>query len=171
MEMLLIFCRVVIGVVFAISAYGKAHDLKSFADSIEKFQLLPANLVKMASWVFLVGEVLVGLAMIINALTLGFTLAALMLSLFSFALISALLRRLELNCNCFGTLNSQISGFDLIRNAVFILCALYGLANAGVPLLLRWDEIILVAAAALVFAVVFIHFSEMIRFMRIPEIG
>lgn len=126
--LLLIFCQSVIALVFALSGIGKAKDVAAFQEAIDDFKLLPQKWSKSVAWLFLIGEfvVVVSMVLVANLLPIGFLLATLLLITFSSALTIALWRKQKIVCNCFGQTEKRISGYDVIRNVIFILCALLG---------------------------------------------
>ena len=129
-----IFCRVVIGLVFTISFLGKAFHLSSFQRSILAFNILPARFSRPAALLFLSGEgavvILVGVGG--SLLGLAFVLAILLLLVFSCALLSVLIRKLQTSCNCFGPTEKQVSSADIWRNIGFLLCASSGFCTVVV---------------------------------------
>jgi hypothetical protein len=141
---LLIFCRLVIGLVFAISFVGKARDTGQFAKTIGRFELLPRRWHKTAALLFLGGETAVVILLIAGGplLPLAFALAGLLLLLFTLALLSALRRNIETSCHCFGSSDKPLTYYDVGRNAGFIACSLLGwwLAPqlAGSPAAQNW---------------------------------
>lgn len=169
---ILTFCRVAIGLVFAASSISKALDIVRFRQTIHSFNILPGQLSDIAALLFLCGEFAVVVLMLIGGslLTLGFSLAIFLLLLFCIALVSVLARRIHTSCNCFGTSARQVSGFDVWRNAGFILCALAGYAvlawakNTQVNLgLVEW---VLTGLGAGVFVVIWIQLSEIVQLFR-----
>jgi uncharacterized membrane protein YphA (DoxX/SURF4 family) len=82
---LLTFCRLVIGLTFALSFVGKVRDVGQFAATIGRFELLPRRWHKTAAWLFLGGEAAVILLLIAGGplLALAFGLATLLLTLAS----------------------------------------------------------------------------------------
>jgi uncharacterized membrane protein YphA (DoxX/SURF4 family) len=125
---LLTFCRLVIGLVFAISFVGKVRDVGQFAATIGRFELLPRRWNKTAALLFLGGEAAVVVLLIAGGplLPLAFALAGLLLLLFTLALLSALRRGIETSCNCFGASEKPLTYYDVGRNAGFIACSLLG---------------------------------------------
>jgi peroxiredoxin len=144
---LLTFCRLVIGLVFAISFVGKARDIGQFAKTIGRFELLPRRWNKTAAWIFLGGEAAVVVLLIVGGplLPLAFALAGLLLLLFTLALLSALRRNIETSCNCFGASEKLLTYYDVGRNAVFMACSVLGWwlvpQVAGSPAAQNWPAL------------------------------
>ncbi len=130
---LLAFCRAVVGLVFALSSVSKVVNLAQFKQTISSFNLLPSWLSSIAAVLFLYGEFAVVLLVILGGplLTIGFSLAILLLLLFCIALVSVLVRRIRTSCNCFGPSAKLVSRSDVWRNIGFMLCALGGWEGLG----------------------------------------
>src|SRR5579859_7712595 len=62
----LIFCRVVLGLVFVLALVGKWRDLQGFRQSIMSFRLIPDRLSGVVAFLCLVGECAVLLGMIVG---------------------------------------------------------------------------------------------------------
>lgn len=167
----LTFCRVVTGLVFLISGASKARQLPQFKQTIMTFQLLPNQLSGIAAMLFLVGEFGVVILMIAGSTFLfpGFVLAITLLTLFCGALASVLARKLRTSCSCFGTSEKPVTGYDLIRNGGFIICALTGmgiLLRAKHPAyslsVLEW---MMVGLGAAVFALIWLKLGDVLSIL------
>ena len=125
---MLAFCRVVIGLVFVVSSVGKVLHISQFRQAISNFHILPGRLSGAAAMLFLCGEFVVVVFVLIGGplLPFGFALAIFLLLLFCIALVSVLVRRIRTSCNCFGPGAKQVSRSDVWRNIGFMLCALGG---------------------------------------------
>lgn len=124
----LTFCRVTVALAFALSAGGKALDIRAFQEAVTDFRLLRAGWSKAAAWVVLTAELAVVLLLAVGgtSLLVGFLLAAALLVIFSTALAVALGRNTKMTCNCFGRTERRISRYDIVRNALLLLCSLAG---------------------------------------------
>jgi hypothetical protein len=151
---------------------NKMRHLSAFVEVIGRLNLLHARLHRMAALVFLAGELTVVITMLIGGrlLVWGFLLAVLMLLAFCVALVSALLRRIQTPCNCFGVSKRPISPYDVVRNAVLIAGALGGYCMAVVSQCkfsalstLDWG---LAGAIAAVFMVVLVQLKEIVWIFR-----
>lgn len=169
---ILIFCRVVTGLVFACSGISKARDLAQFKQAILDFRLLPAQVSGPVAILFLCGEFAVVLFVATGGplLFYGFILAGFLLCIFCIALASVLVRKMRTSCNCFGASDRPVTSTDLWRNAGFILCAVGGCGaslwargvreNPGVV------ESLLVALGALVFVLIWVQLGEIAQLFR-----
>lgn len=100
----LIFCRATIGLVFLMSCMSKALDIKHFRRAIDAFGILAHRYIRLSALFLVLSEALVALCMVVGQSLLlpGFFLAMVLLLLFSLALASVLVRKINLSCNCFG---------------------------------------------------------------------
>lgn len=169
---LLAFCRIVVGLVFAVSSISKARDIAQFRQTVRSFQLLPQRLNGGAALLFLGGEFTVAIFVLIGGPLLlpGFSLAIGLLLLFSTALVAVLARSIRTSCDCFGSSARLVSRLDVWRNVGFILCALGGcLALIWVgdsPLSLSLPEWILPGLAATLFVLVWSQVGEIVHLFR-----
>jgi peroxiredoxin len=125
---LLAFCRIALGLTFALSFVGKVRDVGQFTGTIRKFDLLPKGWAGPAAVLFLGGEAAVVVQLILGGrlLPLALALAGLLLLLFTLALLSALQRGVETSCNCFGATDKPLTYYHVWRNAGFIGFSLLG---------------------------------------------
>lgn len=169
---LLAFCRVAIGLVFAISSLSKARTIAQFSQAIFDFHLLSRRLSSLAASLFLCGELAVVLLMAIGGALLlpGFILAILLLLIFCAALASVLIRNLNASCNCFGASKKPVTAADIWRNVGFLLCAGGGcetlLWTRGVQGSLEGMAWLLIALGAGVFVTIWIQLGELVQFFR-----
>lgn len=166
---LLAFCRVTIGLIFAISSITKARDIAQFQQAIVGFRLLSRRLSNSAAILFLCGECAVVLLIVIGGpfLLPGFVLAILLLLIFCAALASVLIRKMQTSCNCFGSSKKPVTFVDLWRNAGFLLCAGGGcealLWLRGAQESLQWVAWLLIALGASVFVMIWVQLGEIVQ--------
>ena len=167
---MLVFCQVVVGCVFALSAVGKVRDMSVFEESIKGFQLLPESIVKPVAITFVVSEIAVVVLLMIGGVVLpwGFVLAALLLALFSGALFSVLQRKLEVSCGCFGASEQQVSYYDIVRNSGFIVCAIGGVWLATTTALPGWETFLL-AGSAIAFVLIWTHLRDIVGVLQLKS--
>ncbi|MCL4869806.1 MAG: hypothetical protein KJ063_12635 [Anaerolineae bacterium] len=163
---LLTFSRVALGLLFAYAFLAKVRDVAQFAAAVGRFELLPRRWVKTAALLFLAGELAVILLLLTGGswLPLAFALAALLLLLFTLALLSALRRNIQTSCSCFGTSDKPLTYYDIWRNAGFMACSLLGWwLAAEVPitaLSLNWVELAWIGFLAALFVMVWTQLGE-----------
>lgn len=165
----LVFCQLVIGGVFALSAISKVRDFSSFMQAITTFKLLPARLSSHVACLILAAEGSVVLLLIIGHPTIGLAIANILLLVFSIALLKVLARKASISCNCFGATNYTVTVLDLWRNAtllvlgfgswLFLTLLNYKAANVTV---VEWCIICIIAA---LFVGVIAHLREIARLL------
>ena len=172
MMYILAFCRVAVGLVFAISSLSKARDIGRFQQAVYGFHLLSRSFSQLAAFLFLCGEIAVALFMLIgrSLLLYGFALAILLLLLFCAALASVLVRKMRTTCNCFGSSNKPVTHVDIWRNMGFLLCAgggcealIWTHGAQGSLAGIAWLVITLFAG---VFVMVWIQLGEIVQIFR-----
>lgn len=169
---ILIFCRVTIGLVFALSSLSKVRNISEFKRTIQGFQLLQPRMSGSAALLFLCGEFSVVLLIAIGGPVLfyGFALALFLLFLFCFALASVLRRQLRIACNCFGSSEKPVTSTDLWRNAGFILCATggCGILVWGREAQANLDGVwwLLALLGAVVFVLIWVQLGEIAQLFR-----
>jgi hypothetical protein len=172
MSYMLAFCRVAIGLVFAISSFSKARDIAQFQQAVFGFHLLSRRLSNLAALLFLGGECAVVLLVTIGGplLLYGFALALLLLLVFCAALASVLIRRMHTSCHCFGSSKKPITLVDIWRNAGFLLCAGGGcealIWTRGAQEGLEGIAWLYIALGAGVFVMIWIQLGEIVQLFR-----
>jgi len=161
---LLAFSRIVTGFVFALSGFAKLRNFQAFEQAISNFRVLPKNFEKPSAFLVILGELTVVLGMLLGGgfLLPAFWLAFLLLLVFSIALLTVLFRKLQTSCNCFGVSDKAVSGFDVVRNLGFMICALAGwlsLPNAQANL--ETFKCILLGLMAITFSVMWIKLGDL----------
>lgn len=123
--------RVLAGLAFCYAGWMKIQSPQSFADSIAAFQLLPARLINLLALGLPPFELVTGVWLLVGwrVRTAAFCgLAA--TTFFLFALISAMLRGLPVECGCFGEVDSALTpaqrlalatGRDLLLAAAILI--------------------------------------------------
>lgn len=169
LSLLVTFCRIVIGLVFALSFLNKVLNPTMFERTVFSFDLVPKPLIKIAALLFLSGELTVVLFALAGGTFLGpgFTLAGILLLVFTMALASVLIRNIKTSCNCFGPSQKPVSAYDIWRNAGLILLVLAGLgalfmlnsdvANLDVP------ELSIVVLVAGSFVAIWLNLRDIIQ--------
>lgn len=163
---LLIFCRLVIGLTFALSFVTKATNLKSFEETVANFRVLPKKLNTPFSLLSLIGE----LAVVIftapggHLLWLSFALAILLLLVFSLGLINVLARNINTSCSCFGSSDKPVTRADLWRNAGLMALAVIGLLlNNQMAGSLSAASLVIVGLFALAFTAIWVNLGEIVE--------
>lgn len=166
---LLVFCRLTIGLLFAYAFVGKVRDLAGFAQTITSFKLLPPRWSKGVALLFLGGEAAVVVLLLIGGelLPLAFGLALLLLTTFTIALVSVLVRRIQTPCNCFGKRDQPVTYADVWRNAGLVLLSAIGLWTAGqASITLNLVELFLIAVIAIVFVLLWTNLTDIVTLFQ-----
>lgn len=166
-----IFCRIAIATVFALSAVGKVLDVRAFVESVSSFGLLPSSWSRPAAWGFLSAEFAVVFMMGLGGsmLSIGFWLACGLLVAFSIALVGTLQKNERTTCNCFGFTEQQISAYDIVRNVLLVLCSLTGIwALIGPYPTLSTNNTLIIGLMAICFAVIVINLKDVLETLRRP---
>lgn len=167
----LLFCRMVVGFVFALSAMGKLTNSVGFQEAIADFQLLPKRWNIPLSWAFLAGEIGVMVMLMAGQSLLipGFVLAIALLTIFSIGLALVLQRKLRVACNCFGRTNRPISRYDVVRNILILCLCLGGIWLSSSSLYnLSFSEVVLIVLMASCCVAIVTNLSDVIETVRQP---
>ncbi len=114
--------RIVLAVVFLVYGASKIPNLDDFARSIANYQLLPETLVNALAITLPWIEVIVALALLFRRWAPGAVVAIGGMTLvFTVAIISALLRGLDINCGCLDTGTTADARNNLLQHLVFDL--------------------------------------------------
>ena len=163
---LITFSRLVTGFVFALSVVGKLRDFAAFTASIKDFRLLPKRLVLPFALIGILLEIAVVIFVAVGNqfLFFGFGIALMLLLIFTVALITLFIRKIKVSCNCFGKTKELVSGYDVVRNIVFIACALAGLfvciQAVVVNIKISYLEIGMLMFFAFIFTLININLSQ-----------
>jgi len=97
-------------------------------------------------------------------LPIGFSLAILLLLVFTTALALTLARNIQTPCNCFGAGEQPVTVYDLWRNLGFLLLAMAGLWSHkvayGSATALQPVEAVLIGVAALAFVLIWANLAD-----------
>lgn len=120
------FTRIYLALVFILSGLDKINDLTTFSQSIENYRILPIGIVNIFAIIIPWLELVAG-----GLLLLGFyikensTIILSLLIVFTFSVISAVLRNLDIDCGCQGTYDGQKVGMlKIIENVSLMIVAI-----------------------------------------------
>jgi uncharacterized membrane protein YphA (DoxX/SURF4 family) len=113
--------RFLAGATLIFASYHKLLDPQPFADAIDNYRVLPLALVNLTALTLPWMEFVTGLCLLIGLGTAGAgALTAAMAAVFTGALVSALVRGLEIGCACFDGGTVPLAWHDLwLRLALF----------------------------------------------------
>lgn len=118
--------RLVVGLIFLVSAASKVSDFRAFVATLAEYRVLPGRAVRPAAYAVVLGEAMVALGMASDlSARYAAWLAILLLLAFSVAIAVNLARgRTDIDCGCFGPLLRQgLSWWLVARNGVLMLVA------------------------------------------------
>jgi putative oxidoreductase len=121
----LVFIRVVVGFLFITASIDKISSPETFAGSIGNYRILPTALLTLTATVLPWMELVCGFGLVVGFWTRGSALlASLLVAVFTLAVVTALVRGLDISCGCF-TLDptAQRVGWSKIVENMFLLGA------------------------------------------------
>jgi putative oxidoreductase len=127
------FFRLALGAVFLWAGLAKIADPAGFAREIHNFHLMPVAFENIFAIVLPWVELVSGLALVTNAAPRSASLVlGSLLVVFFFAILSAIIRNLDIACGCFGTSDASKTGWvTLLRDAAFLALGLIGWPRRG----------------------------------------
>lgn len=116
--------RVVVGMVFLVAASDKLANPELFARTIANYRLLPIELVNLPAIVLPWLELFVGLMLVAGIRVRAAALvSAVLLGIFTVALVSALVRGLDIHCGCFSQTAAERIGWGRVVEDIALLAA------------------------------------------------
>lgn len=129
--------RLALGITFIYASYYKIIDPGSFAKSIWYYHLVPGSLINILALVLPWVELICGLGLIIGVLYRGsLTITVAMTVVFIFALASALVRGINIECGCFKVARAADS--SVWRSLLFDVVLLILLVQLMLSRSRRW---------------------------------
>ena len=124
---IIFFIRIGLGIFFLYAAVVKISNIQSFAQAIRSYELIPAQL-SLISAIFLPWiELYSGLFILIGLYTKSSGIVALsLMTVFTIAVITALMRGLNIDCGCGASIAGleKVSWLKLLEN-VFLIYLLF----------------------------------------------
>ncbi|GAA2206694.1 hypothetical protein GCM10009850_021520 [Nonomuraea monospora] len=116
------------------AALSKVRDVRAFARDIAGYRLLPGRLTTAAAPAVIAAEVVAAVLLAVpGTRRWGGVLAALLFVAFLTAIGSALARRLDVPCGCFGGAADRVSVRTLARTGLLLVLAVMAVVAGGVP--------------------------------------
>lgn len=117
--------KIILSVLFGVSAIAKLADAQAFADSLNSYQILPKSLVPLFSYYVPVMELGLAISFLVpRSDKVASVLTIVVLVVFQLALGSLVIRGIDIDCACFGQL-AMSPEFALVRNFVILgMCSL-----------------------------------------------
>lgn len=120
--------RFALGALFIWAALAKIADVPGFVAEVHNFRMVPVALENIFAITLPWIELVAGVALIMNvAPRSGLIVLGGLLLVFFVAILSAIIRNLDIACGCFGTSDASRTGWiTLIRDVVFMVMAFLG---------------------------------------------
>ncbi len=116
--------RLVLGMVFLVAAADKLGNPELFARNIANYRLVPLELVNVLAIVLPWLELMVGLMLLAGLrVQAAAMVAAGLLVVFTVALVSALVRGLDIHCGCFSQTATERIGWERVLHDIALLVA------------------------------------------------
>lgn len=125
--------RAILGVLFIWAALAKISDLSGFAGEVHNFRIVPLALENLFAMTLPWIEVVAGVALVLNVAPRAATaVLGVLLIVFLIAIVSAIIRDLDIACGCFGTRDAAQTGWvTLLRDIGFLALAVLGWPRGG----------------------------------------
>jgi uncharacterized membrane protein YphA (DoxX/SURF4 family) len=130
LDVLAVCVRFVLAAVFLLAGWAKLLRLTAFEDSVRAYRLLPNRLVRPVARLLPAIEILLGATLLLGVgLRPASVAVAVLLALFTAAIVWALMRRRDIACGCFGTSGPERIGPRLVIRNMLLLAAALVLAS------------------------------------------
>ncbi len=118
----LLLSRIIIALVFIFAGIEKISNPESFAVSIENYRLFPIFSINIFALIVPWIEVFAGVLLLFNSYVKESSFLINSLLVFFIAIIIvAIIRGLDIECGCFGTMDAQKAGFSKIAENITLL--------------------------------------------------
>ena len=120
--------RLILGLVFIYASISKIINPLDFSIDIQNYRILPDSLTNLVAIILPWLELYCGLFIIFGILSrVSAAAIAFLMSVFIIALISALIRGLDINCGCFnpGDTADKVGIVKIIEDLFYLAMALY----------------------------------------------
>lgn len=119
-------CRIVLGFVFIYAGIGKIVEPNVFAKEIMNYRILPEIIAKIAAITIPWIELFIGILLLFGVKTkTSSILSAGLLTIFTFGVLSAMIRGLNINCGCFSQHIEYVGWKKVVENFALILISIY----------------------------------------------
>ena len=120
---LCLFLRIVLGGLFIYAGWLKLFDMQGFMKDTGHYRILPHDLLPITAIILPAIEVITGICLILGLLMDGaLTITTGLIVVFLIAIESAIIRKLDIYCGCFGTSDAELIGINvLLRDFLLFL--------------------------------------------------
>ena len=169
MGYMVLACRYLLGVVFAMSVAGKVRHRTAFAEfvaALRGMHVVPWMLAPTAAAAVVALEALVPLGLLSRyTAPVAFALVVALMVGFGWAIVHSVRRGYSGSCRCFGPASAPPRYRHLVRNllvAAVALVGIYGL-SAAPPAGIRWAGAAAAGFAAAVLASLIVRFDDVVE--------
>ncbi len=121
-----LICRIVLGFVFIYAGIGKIVEPNIFAKEIMNYRLLPEIIVKATAIILPWLELFIGFLLLFGVKTKTASILSFgLLIIFTFGVLSAIIRGLNINCGCFSQHIEYVGWKKVVENLALILTSIY----------------------------------------------
>lgn len=156
-------CRALVGLVFAVSAFGKIRSVTAYREFASWLAGLPVPLAGNRALPPALAGAETAIVVLVGApatAVAGLALAALTLAVLTAGTAIAVRRGARAGCRCFGPSRAPLAGRHVLRNALLLVVAVAGAAWAG-PVAARLAEIAVSLMAAMAVATVVVFLDDL----------
>lgn len=120
------WARMLLGTLFAYAGISHASNSYRFFQSVVAYDLLSVNFSIWVATVLPFLQLIIGVFLLLNVFTeVSFLLATVLLFVFDFAGILAIIRGLNITCGCFGDLSPRITTGHVVITSVLVSLSIY----------------------------------------------
>ena len=118
--------RIILGVVLIAAASSKVVDPRAFANEIANYQVMFREGLNVMALILPWLEMLIGITLILGIrLKASAVIAAMLMTVFIAAVLSAMARGLDISCGCFGPNSEKVGWNKVLENTGLLILAIY----------------------------------------------
>lgn len=127
-----LICRLALGAVFIWASHDKLHGSQAFADALDNYQILPRTTINAFALLLPWVQFVTGICLVAGWPAAGASfISAVLYATFLGAMISALVRGLNIECGCFNLDNGEpVRWLGLWPRALGLLASLQALTSS-----------------------------------------
>lgn len=138
MDAFVFLCQLFVGAILLMSGVIKASDIGEFVVSVHKYALLPKQLERPAALSVTAAELAAAVLLLTGeAARLGATIAAVLFLVFIAAVVRNIVKKVDIECGCFGLLWREKTGWATVTRDIVLLAATLVVLVAGAGTTLR----------------------------------
>jgi hypothetical protein len=126
--------RAGLAALFLYAGVAKLVDVRAFASDIANYRVVPASLIGPFAAALPGVEIVCGLALLRAATArAGAVLATALVIVFTAAAAQALVRDINIDCGCFGSVRAPVTVATIVRDVVFLAAGVAAIVFAPAP--------------------------------------